>query len=180
MPVAFYEAIAESEEEWEDSLALVPLHARHRVGKLTRTLRGCPSREEDSGREQMPFRQIVQQGLVTTEHLRATIRQTESRIILIRAYLTDLDWAGELLRRASDVVARLGEPTGLPDDTDRHPGGTWYVEGKWFYEVSVDELALIEIIARWNHRKLPNLVESLSDDIERILNQLDHPLVRPT
>lgn len=114
----------------------------------------------DLSHEQKPARRVAEEAagsdLVVTTHMRGVIRAVALAEYELRAFLTDLSWEGELLRRAA-VLSKVGETTN--DDLQTHAadagppdsiGGQWVERGgELFQVVSVSEFGLVRVRGYW-------------------------------
>lgn len=122
--------------------------------------------------------------VLTTTHLRGTVRRTAQREFVLKGYLTDLDWEEQYFRMVDRQVnsqTTVGVQS-IPDveastrdRVDRKIGGAWVLAGNPFVQVEVTDLGLIEANATWTEVQLPESFSQVQQAFQALLNSLDPP-----
>ncbi len=116
-------------------------------------------------------------------NLRATIWRVGVREFVMYAYLTNLDYAGELFSRAHQI-AEVEPANNLSaresSDLDLHdvkvfesPGASWTVEGNPFIQAELTDMGLIRATALWTLRSLPGAGDQITGKLYSVLTELD-------
>jgi hypothetical protein len=136
------------------------------------------------GHAEQATEEVVRADVVVTKHLRGVMRPVSIAEYELRAFLTDLSWEDELLRRAAGLAGSTHPPgdSYLGDGIHKDGEGRSVSGGRWvererdiFKIVSVTDLGLVRVRGFWVGSEIRESWRMVREAFAETLNRIDPP-----